>query len=292
MRHTARLLLVILMLLTLTVTAISETVEKSEAVQGEMEPLYFHQIDIGCANGDLISVGDTVILVDCGTNTDVKTATNKELLEYLAAANVDHIDYWIVTHYHNDHAYNLDVLLEMYGTDDTVVFGPSRELPERFLPLPAGSYQQLKDGDSFSIGDIDFLCLGPASAEVNGEVNRHSLNIRMDYGDTSFMITGDYVPADLKDRHPEEIRDIDVLIFPHHGLEPFVITGPNLNKMNSSIVLMTANNRARVKRYCNTTNWLSADLYSSGPDGTIVIATDGVKLDLYTQVEPGQFTVR
>lgn len=290
MKHSMYRLLIILLILVLTAASVSAGIVEEEP-SVEMTPLYFHQIDLGCANGDLITVGSTVILVDCGTDTDDEYSSNKGLLEYLAAAGIDHIDYWIVTHYHNDHAINLNILLELYGTDDTVIYGPSSSLPGRFLPLAAGSYIQLKDGDSFSVGDISFLCLGPESAEVTGENNADSLNVRMDYGETSFMITGDYVHDALNVRHPDEIRDIDVLIFPHHGLKPFYISKNIINKMNSSIVLLTARNGAAVREFCNVVNTLHASVYSSSHDGNIVLVSNGICLETYLQAEPGQFPV-
>ena len=252
--------------------------------------LYFHQINIGCANANLITVGDTVILVDCGTDTDAGLS-NRPLLDYLAASGIDHIDRWILTHYHNDHAINLNVLLELYGTEDTVVLGPSARLPDRFLPLAAGSYIQLSEGDRFSFDGIDFLCLGPEPGDITGEFNKDSLNIRMDYGETSFMITGDCVADNMLKRHPEEIADIDVLCFPHHGLVPYKISQYILTRMNCSLVLVSSNAAGNIRVYCKNAG-LTATVFCSGGSGNIVVTSNGRDLTTYEQVEPGQFALR
>lgn len=262
----------------------------SEELAGTLPDLYFHQIDIGCANANLITVGDTVILVDCGTDTD-NDSNNQPLLDYLSVCGIDHIDCWFLTHYHDDHALNLNVLLEIYGNDDTVVYGPSRELPERFLPLAAGSYSQLKDGDGFSLAGISFMCLGPESADAAGELNKDSLNIRMDYGETSFMITGDCVADNLLKRHPDEVTDIDVLCFPHHGLQPYGISSYNLSRMNSSLVLVPANAAGNVRVYCKHAG-LNATVLCSGKSGNIVICSNGQDLTVYEQADPSRFAVR
>ena len=250
--------------------------------------LYLHSIDVGgCASAFLLTAGNTVILVDCGTDTDARQ-TNKALLAYLEASGIDHIDLWFVTHYHNDHAMNLNTILSLYGSDDTRVFGPSAVLPNRFQPLAAGNYTQLKDCDTFSFGNFRFVCLGPASADVSGEVNADSLNIRMDYGDFSFLITGDNVPKDILKRHSAEIADIDVLAYPHHGLQPLLLTEEALAVINPTCVLVASKAAGRVRVQCTHAK-VNAETLCSGKAGTVVLRVEDSGYEIFTGVQPGEY---
>ena len=122
-----------------------------------------HQMaSMGCTDSYLVTDGETVILVDCGLDTDTSYAHNGPLLEYLEASGIDHVDAHFITHYHNDHCYNLNLLHELYGTDTTIVYGPSDELPSRFQPLKNGHYEQLVDNQELNVCPFDIRCIGPA----------------------------------------------------------------------------------------------------------------------------------
>ncbi len=254
----------------------------------QAEPLPYmqlHQIDIGCADAYLLMAEDTVILVDCGTDTDVG-ASPEPLFDYLDQAGFSSIDAHFVTHYHNDHAINIDEISRRYGKDSTVLYGPSKELPERFLPLPHGTYCQLKDYDTLDIGPFHIQCVGPESDEMTGEDNYSSLNFIVTYGERTFFFTGDYVHYTVRERHLNEISNIDVLSFPHHGLTPICISNKTMKAVAPKIVLVPSNNRWDAKNFMQSLN-LEPDVYAS--NGHIVILCDGIDLKLYTHVSPGQF---
>ena len=286
MKLTAKSILSLTLILCLLVSVFPAQAEQN----GEVTPfpvLCLHQISVGCASAYLLTAGSTVILVDCGTDTDAGE-TNAALLEYLEASGIDHIDLWFVTHYHNDHAMNLNTILSLYGTEETRVFGPSAVLPNRFLPLAAGSYSQMKDCDTLSFRDFSFVCLGPASPDVSGEVNADSLNIRMDYGDFSFLITGDNVPKDILKRHPDEIAEIDVLSYPHHGLAPLLLTEAALSVINPTCVLIASKAAGRVYVQCTHAK-VQAETLCSGKAGTIVLRAENSEYEIFTGVNPGEY---
>ena len=287
MKHAVRSILCLTMILCCLFSVFPAQAEQTEA-SSSRPVLYLHSIDVGgCASAFLLTAGNTVILVDCGTDTDARQ-TNKALLAYLEASGIDHIDLWFVTHYHNDHAMNLNTILSLYGTDDTRVFGPSAILPQRFLPLAAGSYTQLKDCDTLSFGDFHFVCLAPSSADVSGEVNANSLNVRMDYGDFSFLITGDFVPKDILKKHPDEIAEIDVLAYPHHGLKPLLITEKIMSVINPSCVLVASNAAGNVRVQCNEAK-VKAETFCTGKAGTVVLRVNDAGYEILTGVQPGEY---
>ena len=126
-----KLLLSLAVLLLLFLPALAE---------GDGASMQLHQIDIGIGDAYLLISGKTVILVDCGIDTDA-TGMNDVLMDYLKKSRINHVDAHFVTHYHNDHCGNMLELNKRYGRKYTVVYGPSRELPERLQPLERGTYR-------------------------------------------------------------------------------------------------------------------------------------------------------
>ena len=259
------------------------------AAAAETLPLLkLHQIYLTCADAYVMLAGDTVALVDCGTNTDRQDTPGK-LFDYLDAIGIDHIDVYFVSHYHNDHAYNIDELMERYGTDRTVIYGPSRELPEQFLPLPAGHYEQLVDGQQVSFGDFEVLCIGPDTPDRLGLQNRDSQNLLITYGERTFMFTGDYVLESMPERHGAELAKVDVLKFPHHGYQPFCISPETLRLMDPQIILLSSYYPGGVRGYLKQ-NGVTGEAYDLR-SGHIVVTCDGVELEVHTQVTKGDFGV-
>lgn len=256
-------------------------------------PVYLrvHQIANGHTDCYLLTCGETVVLVDCGLDTDAGQRPDR-LLAYLAAAGIDHVDAHIITHWHNDHALNVNLLGGLYGTDATVVYGVSRELPERFRPLARGTYRQMRDGDRFALGPLEVLCVGPELANVSGEYNQHSLNFLVTYGQVRFLFTGDWVDYTVRRRHQAELDRIDVLSFPHHGLSPMCIKPETMRVLSPRVILIpgAGSSEDHVKTFalkeCSLKRY---PRFYSNRDGNILLTCDGVNLWSAYQVEPGTF---
>ncbi len=256
--------------------------------------LRLHQISIGCADAYLLTVGDTVVLVDCGSDTTAPISVayrNYPLLEYLEGTGIDHVDVHFVTHWHNDHDYNVNVLGELYGTDETVVYGPSAELYRELRPLKAGTYRQLRDGDRLTIGPLDVLCVGPAYAEdIQGDRNPDSLNFIVTYGKVRIMFTGDATEYTVARRWGEEIRNIDIFSFPHHGLQPIVVQPYVYRIINPRLILIPSKVKGAVRDFAVNKVYIGRDaVYLSARDGHMLVTTDGDRIWYAEGVEPGTF---
>lgn len=250
-----------------------------------LPPLEFHMINLGSANAFLLIAGDSVIMVDGGMDKTGDFVENPVLMEYLAKT-IDHIDLHILTHYHNDHVMNFPEINAMYGTEETVIYGPSDSLPER-LPVTHGKYQRLKDGDSFSWRDFDFQVVGPEikEAKITGEGNKDSLNVIITYNGRKVLITGDYVFNSIVKRHADEIRDIDILVFPHHGLKPFYLSEAALMLMVPKLVLVPGNAAGNIRVLCRDVLGFYPPVYS-GSSGDVVVTVTHDDLSVLCERTP------
>ncbi len=276
----------VLTILLLICCAGAATAESAEPFR--LPLMQLHHVGLGSANCHLLIAGNTVILIDGGTDTDTFQKPDR-MLAYVASSGIDHIDAHFVTHYHNDHAMQIDDFSRDYGRDSTVVYGPSAELNYRFLPLPNGTYRQLLLGDELDVGPFHVLCAGPRTVDAEGRTNHDSLNLLFTYGQIRILFTGDYAGGQLMEEPiASRTADVDILIFPHHGLEPFTVGPLTLRHLNPALVLVPGASYGGVYNYFDQ-NYMAPLIRCSG-NGNLVVLSDGVSWQLYENVAPGAFS--
>lgn len=282
MRKMIRLLCMLLCLLT-AVPALAQ------APEGDV--LELHQLMLGCADGYLIRQGDVTIMID-GGNAEPKKPT-KDVMNYLRAAGVDTLDVYIVTHWHLDHCMNLNKVLAEFGSPDTVVYAPSSALHEDYSPLANGTYQQMKIGDVLNIGGMTFTCVGPEKLTQNGRGNPDSLNFVLQYGVRKILFTADYAASrSINGTFKELCSDVDVLKFPHHGLQPYEIGENACRTASPNYVLVPgAVNKYKIWDYFDDHGAkFPRENVLSNADGNIVILTDGAEyFEIRTHQDPADY---
>lgn len=247
--------------------------------------LQIHQIEVGCADAYLFRLGDVSIMMDGGNDTN---RTPDQLMTYLRAADIGTLDAYIVTHYHDDHSGNLNLILGEFGDENTIVYGPSQEVRKVYQPLAAGVYQPLLDGDEVTIGGIHIQCVGPKQVRQEGRINQDSLNVLITYGQRRYLFTGDFAHSgQYLDEYREVVKDVDVLKFPHHGMEPFAIGEKTFQLVSPDVVLMPGGGSYKCRQFCEK-NGFTGEFFDNG-DGNVVILSDGETMEIFTLVEPGQF---
>lgn len=248
------------------------------------EVLEVHQLMLGCADGYLVRLGNISIAIDCGRDTGDGP---QRALDALREAGCGPLTAYIATHYHDDHAGNIVEILDAFGTEDTLVIGPTNEPPTKYGPLPRGRWQAMHAGDELAFGNMSLLCVGPETVDGRGGINKDSLNIVLTYGQRRFLFTGDYVRSrPVGNGYRDAVANVDVLKFPHHGLQPFCIDPWVLMLVNPSVILVPGAAIGPVSKLCDTYD-VDAKVYSIG-DGHIVVTTDGTTLDVATHVGEAQ----
>ena len=179
-----------------------------------------HFIDVGQGDSALIVTPDgKYVLIDAGTND-----SEKALKAYLDSQNVVDIEYAVMTHPHEDHIGGADMIFDTYKvknailpdvTHDTVTF-------ERMLTTIERNNTNLltsKSGDVYTVGDVSFKILAPVNTKYKS-LNDYSVVVRVDYGGTSFMFTGDaekLSEKEMLETHSKSEFACDVLKVGHHG---------------------------------------------------------------------------
>ena len=239
-------------------------------------PLEIHQIDVSCANAYLIRYDGFTIFVDGG-----QSFSYDNVIKHLDNFGVESIDCYIATHWHKDHVANMVALLNTYGHERTIVYGPSDE-PRGKYYVPKGEYTQMTTGTSFEIGDVGFLCVGPDEVTQNGNVNNDSLNILIKYNNFKFLMTGDYMKDAVIKEYGELVKDIDVLQMPHHGLSPYCISEGSMLHCNPSTILVPADSSKPTHELVDALGMNAKILDNT--NGSIAVVSYGSGYQVYTDV--------
>ena len=161
---------------------------------------------------------------------------------FLASQNVRKLNAVFVSHCHTDHVTGIIELIQngfpiemLYLPQYTSDSDAERELialiHEKQLP-----FRRLREGEVLSIGNASYHVLWPKEKATYMKANNQSLVLRMDYGETRVLFTGDIEASaqiELCTEQPDEIQ-ANILKVPHHGGETAVLI-PFIKACNSQI---------------------------------------------------------
>ena len=176
-----------------------------------------HFIDVGQGDSILITTADGAMLIDTGEAENAQT-----VIDYIRAQGVTRLDYAMATHPHSDHMGGMAKVIDALPigeflapdvTHTTVSFERMLDaLEARGLGITTPAV-----GARFTLGGCVFTVLSPENPSEN-DLNNASLVLRMDYGGTSFLFTGDAESAAEKEMLASGLDlDCDVLKTGHHG---------------------------------------------------------------------------
>ena len=195
----------------------AETVtEISDTSSDDADPLRVYFLDVGQGDCTVLTQGDSAMLIDAGEN-DKGTAV-QSYLEYLGIAN---LDYAVLTHPDSDHIGGADVVLYKFGCDTILM--PDAETDTKTydeviqaMNAKGESAVHPSPGDIYEFGEASFTILAPVQSYDDN--NNNSIVLRLDYGENSFLFTGDaesQAEADILASGADV--DADVLKAGHHG---------------------------------------------------------------------------
>lgn len=166
----------------------SSLVDQEEASETSFE---IHYIDVGQADAALVLCDGAAMLIDGGNKAD-----SGLIYAYLKAHNVTALDYIVCTHPHEDHAGGLAAALN--AASAAVAYAPvADDMNDSFRDFRQYLAKQDVEitvpnaGDTFSLGSASVTVVGPVGSETNENVNNTSIVLRIIYGETSFLFTGD-----------------------------------------------------------------------------------------------------
>ena len=267
---------------------IAENPKSNSETSGELK---IHFLDVGQADSILIQQGSTTMLIDAGNNGDDKTVK-----DYITGLGIKKIDHLIGTHPHEDHIGGLDYIINSF------------EIGKIYMPKATATTETFKDvltaiknkgmkvttpvpGDSFKLGDATVTVLGP-NGETYSETNDYSIVVKISYGNTAFLLTGDAEHISEKEMITKGFDlKADVLKTGHHGSSSST-SQEFLDKVNPKYAVISAEKgNSYGHPHKETVDKLKAKgipVYRTDESGTIIATSDGKNISF--DKKPGSYT--
>jgi competence protein ComEC len=238
-------------------------------------------LDVGQADSIAIQCNNSNMLIDAGTNS-----TSDSLVNILKRMGINRFDVLVGTHPHEDHIGGMDAVIDKF--DIGTIYMPDVSATTRTFEdvLQAIENKGLTvtspvPGSSFNLGSATCTILAPNS-QTYEEVNNYSIVIRLVYGNTSFLFTGDAQADSEKEILAKGYTlNSDILKVGHHGSTTST-SSDFLNAVSPRYAIISVgedNDYGHPHR--ETLDQLNAAgiaVYRTDLNGTITINSDGSSL--------------
>ena len=256
-----------------------------EVVDGTIE---LHVIDVGQADAILIRGEGGNILFDAGD-----LDTKDELKSYLDGIGVDEIEYAVFTHPHADHIGGADVIVQSFDVNNVIMpvtddsDTPTTAVYKRLISALENDETvnviAAESGAEYSVGDVKMKLLAPNSDNYS-ELNNYSVVVRVDFGATSFMLTGDaedISEAEMLEKYPQSEFKCNFYKAAHHGAAESN-TAEFLSAVSPEIIAISCGegnsyghpHAEAMERFEAT----GAEIYRTDLLGTLVFVSDGTTI--------------
>lgn len=244
-----------------------------------------HYIDVGQADSELVICDGKTMLIDGGNAED-----SNLIVSYLRDLNISHLDYVIGTHAHEDHIGGLSGALHECKADNVFCSALSYKSKafnnfKRYADDRGGGIKIPSAGDGFDLGNSYVEILGPQ--KKYDDTNNNSIVMKVTYGETSFLFTGDAereAEQDIIDAGYD--LSADVLKVGHHGSSASTSYVFLREIMPEYAVISCGKNNSYGHPHEETLSRLSdADVkvYRTDESGHIIARSDGQNISFETQ---------
>ena len=248
-------------------------------------PFEMHFIDVGQALSVLVECDGQFMLYDGGNVDD-----GSLVVSYLQKQGVEELQYVFCSHAHEDHVGGLAAALAYFPANH--VYSPVTEAStkcfQNFVKYTQQQGLQVEVpavGTTWALGSATVTLLGPVAQY--SDTNDTSLVLRIDYGSTSFLFTGDMEKTAETDLVNSGANlKADVLQVGHHGSSTstgYVFLNAVLPEM--AVISCGVDNKYGHphEETLSILRDAGVDLYRTDLQGTITIGSDGQNYTVGTE---------
>lgn len=261
--------------------------ENSVQIPENYYPLEVHFIDVGQADSIFVSLpDDKCMLIDAGNNKD-----GEDVVSYIRKEGFDTIDYLIGTHPHADHIGGMDDVIENFNIGKIYMpkaYTNSRTYEEVLEQIKNKNYKintAQKGAIIFENDDIKAEILSPEDKEYE-EINNYSIVVKMTFGETVYLFTGD-AEAEIEEKIAGEFDvDCDVLKVGHHGSKTSSTKGFISEASPEYAVICVGEDNEYghpAEKVINLLKKTGAEIYRTDTDGDVIFLSDGKNIDVITR---------
>lgn len=197
---------------------------KNEVNSFSEECLTVYFFDVGQADSSLLLFPDgTVMLVDAGNKSD-----GKEIAGFIENLGIDSIDYFVLTHPHEDHIGGAQDIFDRFEIstvcmpDIDKAFEPDSAIYKNLLKAiedeKCRSLALTANTLIFEKDDFNVTTVAPRKNSIYSNLNDWSLSLLVDCFTNTILFTGDAEqPSELDMLSLDVNLDADILQVGHHG---------------------------------------------------------------------------
>ena len=240
-----------------------------------------HYIDVGQGDSILIRVNNKVLLIDSGPKN-----SKSKLTKYLNSLNIKNIDYLIATHPHEDHIGNISTIINNYKVNK--FYSPKVTTNTKTFEKIVSTLKNnnlkitILDNTTSSINlgnNTSVKVYSPIEDFKDDNLNNYSPIIKITFGKTSFLFTGDaeeYVEKQVVNNVSN--LSSNVLKLGHHGSSSSTCK-EFLDAVNPDIAIITVGIDNEYGHPHNEVLDLlksyKIKTYRTDNDGSIILISDG-----------------
>lgn len=182
---------------------------------------FVHYIDVGQGDCELVECDGKYMLIDAGEN-----GFETVVINYLKSHKIEVLDYVVASHQHSDHIGGLSEVLEAFEVKNIIMPRLTKaQIPTnstysdftKAVKASGAKVIEAKVGATYDLGSGEFEILGPVTNDAE-DINNMSVVMRFDYGENSFLFTGDAETEEENEILETDANlDCDVLKVGHHG---------------------------------------------------------------------------
>ncbi len=179
-----------------------------------------HFIDVGQGDCSLIKTDKGNMLIDAGEN-----GNETDVLNYLEQNGITELEFFVATHPHSDHIGGAAEVLDSVTVKNVIMPKisdsnvPTTQTYENMITAIKESGAKVisaTPGKTFTFGEVSFTIIAPLEQDNN--LNNMSVALKLNYGEYSFMFTGD-AEKEVEEQILNSGVDLsaDVFKLAHHG---------------------------------------------------------------------------
>ena len=264
--------------------------QQRKIVDGELQ---MHTIDVGQGDSILICQGNKTMLIDCGTK-----ANGSKVVQYLENLGITKIDILVGTHPHDDHMggmatviqnFEIGTLYALDHSEDGITTIWYQEFLDAVIEKKV-NWVFPKAGDEIAMGQMVAKVLAPIE-EDNDNQNNNSIVLRVSFGNTDILLTGDAEQEVEQTLLKENIElASEILKVAHHGSDTSN-TKEFLENVKPQYAVISAKKGNTYghpkKKVMELLQDRQVKVYRTDEQGSIIMKTDGNNITC--NVEPGTY---
>lgn len=175
---------------------------------------------VGKADAIVIQTPEHAVVIDAANSGE-----GKEIFELCTENGHDILDYFILTHFDQDHVGGAKAVVSKFSDIGTILEANYEETNDEYVKYRQAAEkkgyepQKVTKTLSFTLDEAEFTVY-PALEDKYKQVNDYSLAVVMEYGEKAFVFTGDAENkriGELLEQLPERKDGYDLVKMPHHG---------------------------------------------------------------------------